>query len=454
MRGKIMIVDDDKAMCDMLAATLAKQEFSPVIFTSAEEAFKTIMKEDFDVLLTDLNMKGLNGIQLCDRVVANRPNLPVIIITAFGSMETAISAIRAGAYDFINKPFDTDILVLMLDRAVEHSRLKERIRILTETEDKDSQFENIIGNSGVMKKMFERISRAAESDAAILITGESGTGKELVAKALHHKSKRGDKPFITVNCSAIPETLLESELFGYKKGAFTDAKTDKKGLFLLADTGTLFLDEIGEMPVLLQAKLLRALEENTVRPLGGNTEEHFDVRIVSATNRNVDLAVEQGKFREDLYYRLNVVNIEVPPLRSRRNDIILIAEHFLHLFTSRREINIEKISKSAIERLLLYDWPGNVRELKNCIERAVALTNHNQIIVEDLPDKIRNYSESNISFVENESGELMTMSEVERRYIIYVLKKTKFNKSLAARILDFDRKTLYNKLEYYKIDVH
>jgi two-component system response regulator HydG len=452
MNGNIMIVDDDKAMCEMLELNLKKKGFSPEFFTSAEQAFTTLLKEDVDVVLTDLNMKGFNGIELCDRIVANRPDIPVIIITAFGSMETAISAIRAGAYDFINKPFDIDILVLMLNRAVEHHKLKKTVKVLETISREDASYEKIIGTSDIMKKLFQKITRAAESDASILITGESGTGKELVAKALHAKSRRAGKSFTAINCSAIPETLLESELFGYKKGAFTDAKTDKNGLFQQADGGTLFLDEIGEIPVFLQAKLLRVLEENSVRPVGSTREEPFDARIIAATNRNLESAIEQGKFREDLYYRLNVVNINVPPLRKRQNDIILIAEHFLKHYSAKNGKEIERISSPALERLCSYDWPGNVRELKNTIERAVALTSHNQIIVEDLPAKIRKYGTGKELFIENDSGELMTMTDVEKRYIEFVMNKVKANKSLAARILGFDRKTLYNKLKQYDLE--
>ncbi|MBN1696680.1 MAG: sigma-54-dependent Fis family transcriptional regulator [Spirochaetales bacterium] len=452
MRGKILIVDDDHDMCAMLSSTLGKAGFSVTTVPSADIALHELEKRDIDVLLADINMKGMDGLELCARVVSNRPDLPVIIITAFGSMETAIAAIRAGAYDFIPKPFDTSILSLMLDRAVKYRSLSDKIEKLNKLIDGGENPYGIVGKSPVMDTVYGLIRRTADTDSYVLITGESGTGKELVAKAIHGFGGRAEGPFVAVNCSAVPETLLESEFFGYRHGAFTDAKTDKKGLFLQADGGTLFLDEIGEIPVYLQAKLLRVLESRVVRPLGDEKEIPFDTRVISATNRDIEEAVRTGTVREDFYYRLNVIQIEVPPLRLRGNDILLIADYYLSYFSSRYNKKITGINKNAMEKLLSYDWPGNVRELKNGIERAVALTNHEQILVDDLPEKIRSRAVDDHSVFGGGREALISMDELEKRYIIFVLGKTNNNKSAAARILGFDRKTLYQKLKRHNID--
>jgi two-component system response regulator HydG len=452
MRGKILIVDDEQMMCEMLEDDLKRHGFHPTCYISAEKALDALKTESFDVLLTDMNLPRMNGIELCERVVANRPDIPVIVITAFGSMETAIAAIRAGAYDFVTKPIDTEFLILALDRAVNHHGLQEKVKFLDEALKKSHQFDELIGQSPPMRKLIDRIERVADTETSILITGETGTGKELVAQALHKRSRRHKSPFVAVNCAAIPNALLESELFGHKSGAFTDARIERKGLFFQANGGTLFFDEIGDFPLALQPKLLRALEERCVRPIGGTSEIAFDVRIIAATNRDIETAIEENLFREDLYYRINVIQIDLPPLRDCGTDILLLAQHFVEQFAIRSDKQIAGISNAASEKLLNYTWPGNIRELRNTIERAVVLTRYEKICVDDLPEKIRNYKTSHLLVGSDNPSELVPIQEVERRYILHVLKTVGDNKTLAARVLGLDRKTLYRKLQHYKVE--
>jgi DNA-binding NtrC family response regulator len=451
MRGRILIVDDEQMMCEMLADDLKRHGFQPTWCISSEKALDILKTQSFDVLLTDLNLPKMNGIELCERIVANRPDTPVIVITAFGSMETAVAAIRAGAYDFVTKPIDTEFLVLALDRAVKHRGLQEKVKLLDKALKTAHRFDELVGESPVMRKLMHRLERVADTETSILIAGETGTGKELVAHALHKRSRRRKKPFVAVNCAALPDALLESELFGHKRGAFTDAKTERRGLFLQAHGGTLFFDEIGDIPLSLQPKLLRSLEERSVRPIGGTSEVAFDVRIIAATNRDIETAIEEGRFREDLYYRINVIQIDLPPLRERGTDILLLAQHFVEQFAVRSNKHIAGISNSASEKLLNYTWPGNVRELRNTIERAVVLTGYEKISVDDLPEKIRDYKTSRFLVESDNPSELVPIQEVERRYILHVLKTVGGNKTLAARVLGLDRKTLYRKLQHYKI---
>lgn len=451
MRGKILIVDDEQAMCEMLETDLRRCGFNPTWYTAAEKALAAMKKESFDVLLTDLKLPGMSGIDLCERIVANRPDIPVIVITAFGSMESAISAIRAGAYDFVTKPIDTDFLVLALDRAVKHHMLQEKVKVLSKALDESHRFDEFIGESPPIHKLIKQLSRIADSDASVLITGETGTGKEIVAQALHNRSRRNEGPFVAVNCATLSNSLLESELFGHKRGSFTDAKTERKGLFLRADGGTMFFDEIGDFPITLQPKLLRSLEERRVRPIGSDEEVPIDIRIIAATNHDLEAAIEEGRFREDLFYRINVIQIDLPPLRERGTDILLLAQHFIEQFARRSDKRITGISKMAASKLLEYSWPGNVRELRNSMERAVALTEFEKISVDDLSKKIRDYSDSHIFVGSNNPAELDPIREVERRYVLHVLKIVGNNKTLAARVLGLDRKTLYRKLQGYGI---
>ena len=449
MNGHIFIIDDDQGMCELLQADLTRRGAKVAWNLTAESAVEEIINGDYDVVLTDLNMPGMNGLELCQRVANGRPDIPVIVLTAFGSLDTAVAAIRAGAYDFVTKPVDNDILALTLERALKHHALEEQVKRLNETVQHYQGMSDMIGESRPMRKLVDQLARIADADASVLITGESGTGKELVASALHKQSRRKDGPFVAINCSALPETLLESELFGYKKGAFTDARRDRKGLFLQANGGTLFLDEIGEIPLTLQPKLLRALEERRLRPLGGNEEVEFDVRILAATNRNLESEIEKKNFRQDLYFRLNVIQIDVPPLHKRGNDILLLAHHFIDLYARRTDKQVKGLLKGAAQKLIAYDWPGNVRELKNAMERAVALSPHEKISVEDLPERIRSYSPAGATLQNFDAEELLPLEEIERRYIAHVLTRVGGNKSLAAKMLGLDRKTLYRKIERY-----
>ena len=451
MNGRIFIIDDDQSMCELLQTDLTRRGATVSWKLAAEPAVDEIVNGDYDVVLTDLNMPGMNGIELCQRIGDSRPDIPVIVLTAFGSFDAAVAAIRAGAYDFVTKPVDNDILALALERALKHHALEEQVKRLNETVQRYQGMNDMIGDSRPMRELADQLARIADVDASVLITGESGTGKELVARALHKQSRRKEGPFVAINCSALPETLLESELFGYKKGAFTDARTDRKGLFLQANGGTLFLDEIGEIPLALQPKLLRALEERRIRPLGGSAEVEFDVRILAATNRDLELEIEEKNFRQDLFFRLNVIQVDVPPLRKRGNDILVLAHHFINLYAERMEKQVNGLLKGAAQKMLAYEWPGNVRELKNAMERAVALSQHNKISVDDLPEKVRTYSPIETGLKGVDPEELLPLEEIERRYIAHVLASVNSNKSLAAKILGLDRKTLYRKMERYNI---
>ncbi len=456
-QGRVLVVDDEVSMCELLEADLKLRDFDVAWRTSADEAFALLRDgaaegESFDCVVTDLNMPGVNGLELCERIVAHRPDVPVVVMTAFGSMETAIAAIRAGAYDFVTKPLETQMLALTLERAIRHRRLQEEVKLLSEVVKRSRQFGDILGESPPMQRLFDQLARVADSEAAVLITGESGSGKELVAQAIHSQSQRKEQSFVAVNCAALPENLLESELFGHVEGAFTDAREARKGLFQQAQSGTLFLDEVGELPLSMQPKLLRALEEGTIRPVGSDKESPVDVRVLTATNRDLETAVEEGRFRQDLYYRINVIQLAIPPLRARGTDVLLLAQHFLERFAAKSNRQVTGLSEPVAERLLNYPWPGNVRELRNVIERAVALTGTEKLSVEDLPEKIREHRGSRMVLEGEDPGDLPKLEEVEQRYIQHVLEAAGGNKTLAAKILGVDRKTLRRKLKEEKDD--
>ncbi|HEY8945383.1 MAG TPA: sigma-54 dependent transcriptional regulator, partial [Polyangiaceae bacterium] len=414
---------------------------------SPEEALDTIEREDFAVLLVDIHMEGMSGLDLCRAALAKRPDLVVVVMTGFGSLDHAIGAMRAGAYDFITKPVSMDALALALERAVRHRAMSDELRRLRRRVE-NRELPNVVGASAVMQRVADVVDRVAETETNVLITGESGTGKELVARALHERSGRRG-PFLAINCAAVPENLLESELFGHARGAFTDARSARTGLFVEANQGTLFLDEIGEMPLGMQAKILRALQERKVRPLGSSQETPFDARIIAATNRDLEAEVTDKRFREDLFYRINVVRIDVPPLRSRGNDVLLLAQHFLERAAERSGKSVTRLGRLVAERLINYDWPGNVRELENCMERAVALARFDEITMDDLPSKIRDHRATEVYTLTDDPNELPPMHTVEERYIRKVLAAVGGNKTLAAKVLGFDRRTLYRKLERY-----
>lgn len=451
MLGRILIVDDEESMCKLLEADLRMRDFESTWFTSGEEALRAVKNNPVDVVLTDLNMPGINGLELCERIVLNRSDVPVIVMTAFGSMETAVAAIRVGAYDFVTKPIEMEMLALTLQRAVRHRELQEKVRVLSDAVSHSKRFDDMIGESAPMQELYDQLSRVADSEASVLVVGESGTGKELVAHSIHKRSRRADLPFVAVNCAALPENLLESELFGHQKGAFTDAQSNRKGLFLQAAGGTLFLDEVGEIPLNIQPKLLRALEDGRIRPVGGDREVEFDARVITATNRDLESDVEEERFREDLFFRINVIQLQLPPLRSRGTDVLLLAQFLIEHFAERSQKEIIGISEAAAQKLLAYNWPGNVRELRNVIERAVALTQYDKLAVEDLPEKIRDFSSSHVLISGHDPSELVAMEEVERRYILHVVQAVNGNKTMASKILGLDRKTLWRKLQQYGV---
>jgi DNA-binding NtrC family response regulator len=451
MTTRVLVVDDERSMVDLIRDGLGRRDCTVTCAGSAQEALELLPHADVDVVVTDLRMGGMSGLDLCERIAGSRPDLPVIVVTAFGSLDAAVGSIRAGAYDFLTKPFDIEVLAIAVRRAAQHRALRDEVRRLRKAVDSTRSLGDMVGASGPMQELFGLLTRAAAAESSVLITGESGTGKEMVARELHARSRRTGGPFVAVNCAALPEALLESELFGHARGAFTDARQARTGLFLQAAGGTLLLDEIGDMPLGLQPKLLRALQARSVRPVGSDQEHPFNARIIAATNRDLDEHVEQGRFREDLYYRLNVIHVPVPPLRARGGDVLLLAQSFLERFAAQMDKSVAGLSPPAAEKLLAYSWPGNVRELSNCIERAVALTQFDHLVVDDLPERVRSYRRSDVLVAGNDPSELAPLEQVERRYVLRVLEAAGGNKTLAAQILGLDRRTLYRKLERWAV---
>jgi len=442
---RVLVIDDDEEMCRLIAEVLLKERFSVVTLSDSLQAAKVLRREEFDVIVTDLEMKGLKGTDLLKEAVTTYPMTPVIMITAFGTIESAIQAMKLGAFDYITKPFDKEELVLVVKKAIENHSLKKEVLRLRKEVTTRYDFQQLIGKSPSMQKIYDLIERISDISSNVLITGESGTGKELVAKAIHYTGKRKERPLIALNCAAIPETLLESELFGYKKGAFTDAKSDKKGLIFEANKGTLFLDEITEMPLTLQAKLLRVIEEKEVRPLGDTIAYPVDVRIISTSNRNMETLIQQDQFRKDLYYRLKVIDIELPPVRERKEDIPLLVKHFINRFNKELKKEIAGISDETLRILFSYSWPGNVRELENVIQRAIALGRHEVILPEDLPMSV--LYEADKDMLKKAVQEKYTIDQMEKEYIRRILVEVGGNRTKACKILGLDRKTLYRKLQ-------
>jgi two-component system response regulator AtoC len=447
MAQRILIIDDDESMCELLELELGRHGLDVTCATTSTDALAVFDEQEFDAVLTDVRMSGQSGVELCAEMVGRREDVPVVVATAYADTETAVAAIRAGAYDFVTKPFDIDDLLLTIERAVRHRALRQEVKRLRQAVGDAPRFDDILGESPAMIATRDLVARLGETETTALITGESGTGKELVAKALHAGSLRRSGPFVAVNCAAMPEALLESELFGHVKGAFTDARASRQGLFVKARGGTIFLDEIAEMPQGMQVKLLRVLQERTVRPVGGDEEQTFDARIVAATNREIELEVEQRRFREDLFYRINVVRIHVPPLRARGSDVLLLARGFIARYAAQSGRPVVGLTGAVAEKLVSYPWPGNVRELQNCIERAVALARLDHLGVEDLPERVRDYRRAPVEIESSNPTELPSMEEVENRYIARVITAVGGNKTLAAQVLGFDRRTLYRKLE-------
>ena len=445
MQASVLVVDDDVDAASLIRDALRKRGYDADAVHSGPECISKLGIRPWDVVVTDINLGQMSGIELCRLLRRDHPDLLALVITGERSIERAIEAIQAGAYDFITKPVKIDALVIAISRAVEHLTLRREVRRLRDTKRKDA-IDGIVGTSPSVTQMVEMIARIADSDATVLITGESGTGKELVARAIHNQSSRRTEPFVAVNCAAMPGPLLESELFGHTRGAFTDAKTARQGLFIQAKGGTIFLDEIGEMPMEMQVKLLRVLQERKVRAVGGDTETEVRARIVTATNRHLEHEVEAKRFRQDLYYRINVVPIAVPPLRERTSDILQLAQHFLQRCGSRIGKSVCGFSTTAARRLMDYDWPGNIRELENCIERAVALCRLDEITINDLPPKLLTEAPSQLVIPTSSLDELTTIDELSQRYVRQVLAAVHGNKTQAARILGIDRRSLYRRL--------
>ncbi len=443
-RPNILIVDDEKIVRESLRDWLENVGYRVIIAASGEEALKIIKRRNIKIMLTDLVMPGIDGIELMKEARKIVPSISTVIITAYGSIQTAINAIKEGAHDYVEKPFCPEKVELLIRNMVEYQDLlDENISLRRKVEDRFI-FEGIIAKSSKMLKIFELIKTVAPSNATVLINGKTGTGKEVVARALHQQSPRRNKPFIATSCAALPESLLESEVFGHEKGSFTGAVERKKGKFEAADKGTLFLDEIGEINANTQIHLLRALEEKKITRVGGNEEISVDVRVIAATNRNLKTLVQQGDFREDLYYRLNVVTLNLPLLRERREDILLLAEFFLKKFSEENSKNIKKLSPKVIEFMMSYAWPGNVRELENMIECGVILSKTNAISLNEIPQDI----------IFPSPAEEKTISAVTNNHILSVLEETEGNITEAAKILGIQRMTLYNKLKKMKHNVN
>ncbi len=444
----VLVVEDDDAMRELLVEELGDAGYRVRAAPGGHQGLELARSERMDLVITDLRMPDLDGFDLI-RDVGALPDPPhIVMITAFGSIETAIKAVKLGAYDYITKPFELEELLLLVEKTLAERTLRRQVARLQREVERQFGFENVIARSEAMKEVLGLVGRIATSTASVRITGESGTGKELIARAIHYNSPRTKAPFVAVNLAAVPETLIESELFGHKRGAFTDARTDRIGLFAEADTGSIFLDEIGELALPLQAKLLRVLQEHELRPLGSTKTQRIDVRVIAATNRNLESMLADGSFREDLYYRLNVIQVDLPPLRSRPEDVIPLAEHFLAGVGQRQDPPRRfRIAPEAQQLLLAYAWPGNVRELHNVLERGVALARGDELRADDLPGHVRERKPGD--FLAAAVARRMTMADLEREYIERVLEDEGGNKTRAAQRLGLDRKTLYRKLEEY-----
>ncbi|MFQ5847628.1 MAG: sigma-54-dependent transcriptional regulator [Candidatus Methylomirabilales bacterium] len=445
---KILAVDDDAVSRELLQTILEANGYEVITAAGGKEGLAIVQAVPLDLVITDLRMPGMDGLAFLKAVHGDHPDLPVIITTAHASIDSAVEAIKMGAYAYLTKPATTERLLHLVRRAIEEQQLRQENIYLRRQLEERHQFDNILGKSPRMQEIFRLIEDLEGSEATVLIQGKTGTGKELIAKALHFHSPRKERPFLAINCGGLTETLLESELFGHIKGAFTGAIATKRGLFKEADGGTLFLDEISETSPSMQVRLLRAIQEGEVKPVGGEQPTRVDVRIIAATNQDLAQAMAAGRFRPDLYYRLNVIGIHLPDLRERREDILLLAQHFLQLYHKRLKREVREIAPDALALLLDYDWPGNVRELENCIERAVVLTRGESIRPEHLPGSLRQLTtERSLTFAVGTSLEVL-----ERQALLATLREVKGNKAAAARLLGISQRTLYRKIKRYNLN--
>jgi two-component system response regulator HydG len=450
----ILIVDDDANHLKTLQTIVRSWGYQVSVAEDGAKAVENVKAGPFDLILMDVRMARMSGIEALKHIKQYNPSIPVLIMTAYSSVDSAVEALKAGAYDYLTKPLDFEVLKIGLARALEHSGLKSENATLKSKLSADYELKNIIGKSQSMKSLIDMMAMIAPSEATVLITGESGTGKELIAKSIHHNSQRKDRPLVVVNCAALTDTLLESELFGHEKGAFTGADRRREGRFMQADKGTIFLDEIGETSAAMQAKLLRVIQEREIQRVGGEETLRVDVRILAATNRDLDQEVKNGKFREDLFYRLNVVTLRIPPLRERQDDIPLLAQHFLEKYADKNHKQVKGFSPLAMDMLLKYAWPGNIRELENTIERAVILLPDEHITDRELPSNItESYAgKSDVAAPPPQVVANRPLEEIEREAILATLEDCEGNKSEAARRLGINRKTLHKKLKDYGID--
>lgn len=449
MKAKIVVADDEPRIRKMICRLLTDEGYDVMPVENGREAVEALLSFQPDVILLDQQMPVMTGVEALEEIKQISPNQVVLFVTAFGSISLAVDAVKKGAYDFIEKPFDNDKLLLTVGRAVEHSRMKGEISNLKKSLGEKKS--HVIGDNTGLKQVMTQVRRVAETNATVLIHGESGTGKELIARAVHDNSLRSQGPFVAINCGAIPLTLMESELFGHERGAFTDAKETKAGTFERADGGTLFLDEVGELPLDAQVKLLRVLEERRITRIGGKKAIPVDVRIVAATNRNLDDEVKNGHFRLDLLYRLNVFTLILPPLRERKEDIPLLTNFFIRKYNRTLSLDVQSVSPEAISLLTSYDWPGNVRDLENAIQSSMILCTGGVIRPEHLPDRIKGYELAEAQTVSGSSGNSIREinAQMEKELIIEALKKHNFNRTLTAEALNISRKTLFNKMKRY-----
>jgi len=451
MNKKILVVDDDSAHRHMLQAVLSNQGYDITQAVSGEDAIASVEKGFYDLILMDVRMSRIGGIAALKKIKDISPGIPIIIMTAYASVSTAVDALKSGAYDYLTKPLDIDELNILINKALHHHQLVEENIYMKERLGDRFDFSGIIGKSRAMQELFNTLAMIAPSEATVLISGESGTGKELIANAIHHNSPRRDKPFITVNCAALPENLLESELFGHLKGAFTGADSRRKGRFHLADTGSIFLDEVGELALSTQAKILRVLQEHAFEPLGGSDTIKVNTRVIAATNKNIAEEIQKGRFREDLYYRLNVVQLAVVALRERRDDIPLLVDLFLKKYAEKNKRLIKGFSPRAMDLIMRYDWPGNVRELENVVERAVIMSRGDILTPDEFPDTLKAVNQE----VKNGGVDIapgMSLKEVEKQMILKTLEETGGNRTRAAEILGISRRTIQLKLKEYGVN--